>query len=114
LGTAEVVFERKADSLRALNQYNGVPLDGRPMKITLFGDDSIVPSGGVGSRVGGQGGARPKTQQKPGGIRGGGGRGRGGSTRGRGRGGAGPQKKTPTAEELDAELDAYASKMDTA
>ena len=40
-----------------------------------------------------------------------GGAGRGGRGRGRGGRGGGQNRKTPTAEELDAELDAYNAKV---
>ncbi|MEQ2192711.1 hypothetical protein XENOCAPTIV_015924 [Xenoophorus captivus] len=102
-GMADVYFLNKADAVKAMKHYNGVPLDGRPMKIQQATSEVKTQSSSRGfdrSRLG-----QPRFERKQGGSSGG--------FRGRGRGG----EKRPqlSAEELDAQLDAYKSEcqMDT-
>ncbi|XP_053687229.1 THO complex subunit 4-like [Sabethes cyaneus] len=102
LGTADVVFERRVDAIKAMKQYNGVPLDGRPMSIQLATSD--IPSPRVPRLDGGSAPTRsPRRKVSSGPSRG------GNRTNHRARVPRQQQrKKTITVEELDAELDAYA------
>ncbi|XP_075258933.1 THO complex subunit 4-like [Convolutriloba macropyga] len=107
MGTADVQYVRPASAMEALRKYNGVPLDGRAMRIEISGGMSMMSGstmrddggsfgrGSMGSRrdFGGYGSDRQ---------RGGGFRGSRGGQRGRGRGGRQP---APSKEDLDAELD---------
>lgn len=49
LGTAEVQYENRNSAMRAIQKYNNVPLDGRPMKLAVSGSPtsnvSIVATG---------------------------------------------------------------------
>nr|CAB3221362.1 THO complex subunit 4-like [Phallusia mammillata] len=132
LGTADVHFERRSDAAKALQQYNGVPLDGRVMQIKFADGGNPTQSQDMNGRIG----QRKSTRGQFGG-RGSGGGGRGGRGRGRGRGGVDlggrqnkkkktaeeldkqlggrggrQQKKEVSAEELDKQLDDYISKME--
>lgn len=108
LGTAEVVYERRADAITAQKKYNTLNLDGRPMDIRIVGgsDDGsqsvsnrLSLGNGGGNRNQRFGNRNNDNQQN--GFR-------GNRTRGgRQQNGAGGKKEEVTADDLDAELDAY-------
>jgi len=131
LGNATIVYARRSDAVAGLKKYNGVPLDGKPMKITLVGTnvhapgtfedegnnnarslrsavreaDFTVSFGGLRSnrRVVARGGGRSRRIVTVGGRFGGAATGAGRRGRGRGRG----RQVGFTREQLDADLDAY-------
>jgi len=131
LGAAEVLFQRQESCIKAMNEYNNVLLDGRPMKISLIGpqNELISIDSRLGPKVNNSSSAPKKSnnQQGAGAARG---RGRGrGASRGRGSGsgnaatrgrggnrGRGatqgrrrgrPTNKPISAETLDQQLDEY-------
>ncbi|ENN75662.1 hypothetical protein HUJ04_000361 [Dendroctonus ponderosae] len=94
LGTADVIFERRNDAIKAMKQYNGVPLDGRAMNIQMTTSEIPVPPRRVAGRQPvPQGGSGPSAPRR-----------RGAFNRNQNR-------KQPTAQDLDAELDAYSKEM---
>ncbi|KAH7537235.1 THO complex subunit 4B [Ziziphus jujuba] len=106
-GTAEVVFARHGDAVAAINKYNNVRLDGKPLKIEFVGGlvdaPTLVPptrnnklerfNGSI--RRGRQAGSRELTHGNFG----------HGNLRGRGQGRN--QHERVTVEDLDAELECY-------
>jgi len=94
-GTCEIIFERKTDAIKAFNQYNGVPLDGRPMCLELMGEPM------VNQRSESQ---QPKERMNDAYDQG------AYSSPSRGGGRRREERIIPNAEDLDKELDAYLMK----
>jgi len=103
LGTAEVVYERRVDAVNAQKKYNTLNLDGRPMDIRVVGgvDDGSKPQSNRFSLANGGGSGRIQRFGKQNGVRGN--RPRGGKQQN----GTGGKKEDITADDLDADLDAY-------
>ncbi|XP_026473010.1 THO complex subunit 4-like isoform X2 [Ctenocephalides felis] len=102
LGSADVVFERRTDAVKAMKQYNGVPLDGRAMNIQLTTSEipsSTRPRMGFSDRSDNKRGFENRGNRSR------------GAASGRGGGRNNSRGNAPTAEQLDAELDAYVKEI---
>jgi len=122
LGSAEVTFQNKATATKAVEEYDGAEVDGRPMYLKAIGSLAAAPrvitkaprqqfapprqqfdnyaNYGTRSRTAGRL-ARQFEDRRP--TRGGRGAGRGG------RGGARKSEPVKSIEDLDAEMDSYQS-----
>ncbi|KAL2068819.1 hypothetical protein VTL71DRAFT_15157 [Oculimacula yallundae] len=109
-GVANITFHRFDSATKAVSTCNGIPVDGRPIKVELILDGTrakaIPPPKGLSERI-----SQPKAQPKSAAVTK---TTAAGSTRGgktaRGRGGRGGKAARPakkTAEELDSEMVDY-------
>ncbi|KAI1314427.1 hypothetical protein EDD11_002171 [Mortierella claussenii] len=103
-GTAVIHFTRSGDAAIAYSKFNGVPLDGRPMRIEILLTPAVahtvlppMQAPRASAHNNGQG---PRSQGPSRGGRGGRGRGRGGRSQGE-------KRETKTADQLDAEMNDY-------
>ncbi|KAF8937484.1 hypothetical protein BGZ58_002646, partial [Dissophora ornata] len=107
-GTAIIHFTRVGDAAVAYSKFNGVPLDGRAMKIEIVvaptAAQAVLPAAQAPRASGNSSHNNNQGQQRQQGPSRGG---RGG--RGRGRGGRqqGEKRETKTADQLDAEMTDY-------
>lgn len=130
-GIAFVVYKKKADAEQAIEHYNGVPLDGKPLRISLVPTVAAsTPAASIQiSSTGGRGGrtvvvTNGTSGAGRGAVRGGGrstasttasrgtrgrgsARGKGGRASSRGRGRGKSEEPPASADDLDADLEAY-------
>lgn len=108
LGTGELVYSSRGAAMKAIKQYQGIPLDGRPMKLEILGEPTSARSEPVTKRLGAPRRRAFSESPRKRGRRGSfGGKRAGGGGGDRPRRGPKEKKEEKTAEQLDKELDTY-------